>query len=122
MRTKKRPMPTSHRALLIFFLRCRRASAILRCSELLEVEQRNLKRLLKPVDSPTIIFLVPNNRFDLMAQHSSVTASYLIRRSLREFIEHHKQIVNTRTERTSGSWRRAHYNKPSPACAQWRMH
>ena len=28
-----------------------------------------------------------------MAQRSDVTASYLIRRSLREFIEHHKQIV-----------------------------
>ena len=28
-----------------------------------------------------------------MAQHSDVTASYLIPRSLREFIEHHKQIV-----------------------------
>ena len=66
---------TSHRALLVFSLRCQRASTILRCSKLLEVEQRNLKRLLKPVDSPTIIFLVPNNRFDLMAQHSNVTAS-----------------------------------------------
>ncbi len=86
-------MARRHRALLIFSLRRQRASAILRCSELLEVEQRNLKRLLKPVDSPTIIFLVPNNRFDLMAQRSDVTASYLIRRSLREFIEHHKQIV-----------------------------
>ena len=48
-------------------------------------KQKPMKRITVTVDPDDYAV------FDGMAQHSDVTASWLIRRSMREFIERHEQ-------------------------------